>query len=61
LQRYGPRPIVAAGRVFLLSPLIEQGLHQALPPDTDLRVQQLHPQREAALLAAGQVRAGSLA
>jgi len=51
-QRHGDRPVVAAGRVFLLSPLIEQGLRAALPPDTCLSLQQLHPHRSAAVAAA---------
>ena len=38
LHRFGPRPITAAGRAMLLSPLLETGLRQALPPDTELRI-----------------------
>ncbi|MET0518916.1 MAG: BadF/BadG/BcrA/BcrD ATPase family protein [Burkholderiaceae bacterium] len=52
LQRFGPRPVVAAGRALLLHPLIEQGLRGALPPGTPLHLQQLQPHRTAALLAA---------
>jgi N-acetylglucosamine kinase-like BadF-type ATPase len=33
IARYGPRPVALAGRVFLLSPLIEQALRAALPPE----------------------------
>jgi glucosamine kinase len=56
LQRFGPRPIVVAGRVLSLSPLIEQGLReqlgtaQVLAPMIEL--QQLQPHRQAALAAA---------
>lgn len=39
LQRFGSRPLTIAGRALLLSPLIEQGLREALPADRDLRVQ----------------------
>lgn len=35
--RFGPRPVALAGRVFLLSPLIEQALRASLPAGTDLR------------------------
>jgi len=52
LNRFGPRPLVAAGRAWLLSPLIAQGLRETLPPGTALRLQQLHPHRKAALTAA---------
>ena len=56
LQRFGPRPLVVAGRVLSLSPLIEQGLreHLAAAPKHVLTIelQQLQPQRQAALSAA---------
>ena len=56
LQRFGPRPLVVAGRVLSLSPLIEQGLreHLAAAPEHVLTIelQQLQPQRQAALSAA---------
>jgi len=52
LKRHGPRPVVAAGRALLLSPLIEQGLRSSLPPGTTLSLQQLHPHRMAAVAAA---------
>ena len=54
IARHGERPIVAAGRALLLSPLIEEGLRAALPPGTPLRLQQLQPHRSAALAAARQ-------
>ena len=34
--RFGPQPIALAGRVFDLSPLVEQALRAALPPETAL-------------------------
>lgn len=37
LQRFGPRPLVLAGRAQCLSPLIEQGFRQALPDGPDVR------------------------
>ena len=55
LQRFGQRPIVVAGRVLNLSPLIEQSLRQSLNstagPAVDIQLQQLQPQRQAALAA----------
>ncbi|MDP2369005.1 BadF/BadG/BcrA/BcrD ATPase family protein [Rhodoferax sp.] len=38
LHRFGPRPVTAAGRALLLSPLLEQGLRAALPDDIVLRI-----------------------
>jgi N-acetylglucosamine kinase-like BadF-type ATPase len=37
IQRFGPRPVTAGGRALLLSPLLEQGMRQALPADIALR------------------------
>ena len=37
LQRFGPRPLVLAGRAQCLSTLIEQGFRQALPDGSDVR------------------------
>lgn len=51
-QRYGARPVVAAGRAMQLHPLIEAGLRAALPAGTPLAVRQLQPHRTAAQLAA---------
>lgn len=51
LRRYGPRPVVAAGRALLLHELIGTGLREALPADIELRLQQLQPQHTAARLA----------
>ena len=38
ISRCGPRPVTAAGRALLLSPLIEQGMRAALPPEVALQV-----------------------
>ena len=38
LHRFGPRPVTAAGRALLLSPLLEQGLRGGLPDGTELCV-----------------------
>lgn len=52
-RRFGPRPVVAAGRALLLHPLIQEGLRDALAPEgLELRLQQLEPHKTAALLAA---------
>jgi glucosamine kinase len=52
LARYGPRPVVAAGRALQLHPLIATGLRAALPADIALRVCHLEPHKTAAQLAA---------
>ncbi|WP_310386319.1 BadF/BadG/BcrA/BcrD ATPase family protein [Roseateles sp.] len=54
LQRFGPRPIVVAGRVLSLSPLIEQGLREVLGAAhvPSIKLQQLQPHAHAALTAA---------
>lgn len=53
LRRYGPRPVLAAGRALLLHPLIGEGLREALAPEgIELRLQQLEPHKTAAQLAA---------
>ncbi len=54
-QRFGPRPIVVAGRVLSLSPLIEQGLREVLVAAhaPNIELQQLQPHAHAALAAAG--------
>ncbi len=56
VQRFGPRPVVLAGRGLSLSPLIEQSLRRHLTarlgPAADIQLQQLQPQRQAALAAA---------
>jgi len=52
LQRFGPRPVLLAGRVQQLHPLVVQGMRQALPARIDLALQaDLAPQRAAARLA----------
>lgn len=50
--RHGPRPIALSGRVFELSPLIEQALRDALPAGTPLRRIALSAECAAALRAA---------
>lgn len=56
IQRFGPRPIVVAGRVLRLSPLIEQGLREQMCGAADqahaIELQQLQQHRRAALAAA---------
>ena len=47
-RRFGPRPVVAAGRVLLLHPLVAQGLRAALPSDCPLEVRQIEPALAAA-------------
>lgn len=52
-RRFGPRPVVAAGRALLLHPLIHESLRAALAPQgIELRLQQLEPHKTAAQLAA---------
>lgn len=51
LQRYGPRPVVAAGRALQLHPLLAAGLRAALPASVTLRVTHLEPHKTAARLA----------
>ncbi|HEY1090822.1 MAG TPA: BadF/BadG/BcrA/BcrD ATPase family protein [Burkholderiaceae bacterium] len=49
--RLGERPIVAAGRVLLLHPLIGEALRAALPARFTLELRQLESHRHAARLA----------
>lgn len=54
LQRFGPRPIVLAGRAQCLSPRIEQAFREALPHAISVRcVPDLQAHRVAATLALG--------
>lgn len=53
LQRFGPRPVALAGRVFELHPVIEQACRAALPADTSVQRRYSHAQRTAARMAAG--------
>jgi N-acetylglucosamine kinase-like BadF-type ATPase len=49
LQRFGPRPLMLAGRAQCISPLIERGLRAGLPGQTELRgVPDLQAHRAAA-------------
>ena len=38
LHRFGQRPVTAGGRALLLSPLLEEGVRAALPPNIELQV-----------------------
>ena len=51
-RRFGPKPMVLAGRALDLHPLIEQGVHATLPQDMPVSRKTLHPHRAAARLAA---------
>ncbi len=51
-QRFGPRPLALAGRVFELHPAIEQSLRLALPAGTAARRLTLPAHHAAARLAA---------
>jgi len=51
-QRFGPRPLALAGRVFDLHPAVEQSLRGALPADTAARRLLLPAHHAAARLAA---------
>ena len=51
-QRFGPRPLALAGRVFELHPAIEQSLRLALPAGTAVRRLTLPAHHAAARLAA---------
>jgi glucosamine kinase len=50
-RRMGPKPVVAAGRVLLLHPLVAEGLRAALPADCPLQTRQLAAHHAAARLA----------
>lgn len=50
--RYGPRPIVFAGRVTELHPLIAQSMRESLPEATDLSVRSCRGHHAAARIAA---------
>lgn len=47
-RRFGPRPVLAAGRVLLLHPLVGVGLRSALPADCPLEIRQIDPAKAAA-------------
>ena len=51
VARFGVRPIVLAGRVPQLHPLIEQSMRERLPPASDLRLVHLQAHVVAARLA----------
>lgn len=47
-RRFGPKPVVAAGRVLLLHPLVGQGVRAGLPAECPLELQQIDPSLAAA-------------
>lgn len=49
--RFGAHPVVAAGRVLLLHPLVGEGLQAACPGDCPLTLRQLEPHHAAAKMA----------
>jgi N-acetylglucosamine kinase-like BadF-type ATPase len=59
-SRYGPRPIVFAGRVTELHPLIAQSMREALPEGTDLEVRSCRGHHAAARIAARAAAGGSM-
>ena len=52
-QRFGPRPLALAGRVFQLHPVIEQACRAAVPGHPPLKVRVSHGHHAAARIAAG--------
>jgi N-acetylglucosamine kinase-like BadF-type ATPase len=47
-RRFGAKPVVAAGRVLLLHPLVGQGVRAGLPADCPLELKQIDPSMAAA-------------
>lgn len=47
-RRFGPKPVVAAGRVLLLHPLVGQGVRAGLPAECPLELKQIDPSLAAA-------------
>jgi N-acetylglucosamine kinase-like BadF-type ATPase len=47
-RRFGPRPVVASGRVLLLHPLVGQGVRAGLPEECPLELKQIEPSLAAA-------------
>jgi glucosamine kinase len=47
-RRFGPKPVVAAGRVLLLHPLVGQGVRAGLPAECPLELKQIDPSIAAA-------------
>jgi len=47
-RRFGPKPVVAAGRVLLLHPLVGQGVRAGLPAECPLEFKQIDPSLAAA-------------
>lgn len=52
VQRFGPRPVALAGRVFQLHPVIEQACRAAVPEPAALQVRVSHGHHAAARIAA---------
>ena len=52
VSRFGPKPMVLAGRVAQLHPILEQSLRAALPPSIDLQVRCSEAHIAAARIAA---------
>ena len=52
-RRFGAKPVVAAGRVLLLHPLVGQGVRAGLPAECSLELQQIDPSMAAARRAWG--------
>lgn len=48
VRRFGAKPVVAAGRVLLLHPLVGQGVRAGLPPECSLELKQIDPSVAAA-------------
>lgn len=57
VQRFGPRPVALAGRVFQLHPVIEQACRASVPGPAALQVRVSHGHHAAARIAARNVRA----
>lgn len=61
VQRFGPRPVALAGRVFDLHPAIEQACRAQLPDGVAVQRRASNPQRTAARLAAHTLAAAGAA
>jgi N-acetylglucosamine kinase-like BadF-type ATPase len=59
-RRFGAKPVVAAGRVLLLHPLVGQGVRAGLPADCPLELKQIDPSLAAAQRARALWGVGSL-
>jgi N-acetylglucosamine kinase-like BadF-type ATPase len=59
-RRFGAKPVVAAGRVLLLHPLVGQGVRAGLPMECPLELKQIDPSLAAAQRARALWGVGSL-